>query len=53
MCPLPVSAHHPGMDPIGMVILAIGSLACLELAAMNLRGDVRRARPMREARPRR
>lgn len=36
-----------------MVLLAIGSLACLVLAAINLRGDVRRPRNVRPARPRR
>ena len=45
--------HHDGMDPIGMVILAIGSLACLELAAVNLRGDARRERAARPLRSRR
>jgi hypothetical protein len=38
------------MDPIGMVILAIGSLACLELAAVNLRGEARRPRADRAPR---
>lgn len=42
-----------GMDAIGMVILAIGSLACLEVAALNLRGDARRPRRTGSARSRR
>lgn len=46
-------SHHPGMDPLSMVILAIGTLACLELAAANLRGDARRRRPTRATRARR
>jgi Tfp pilus assembly protein PilV len=40
------------MDPLSMVILAIGSLACLQLAAMNLRGEERRPRDRRAARSR-
>jgi hypothetical protein len=35
------------MDPIGMVILAISAFAFLELAAANLRGEERHARPRR------
>ncbi len=31
------------MDPVGMILLALGSLACLEVAALNLRGDARRS----------
>jgi len=45
--------EHSVMDPLSMIILAIGSLACLELAAFNLRGDERRRRIQRSARPRR
>jgi lysylphosphatidylglycerol synthetase-like protein (DUF2156 family) len=41
------------MDAIGMVILAIGSLACLEVAAFNLRGDARRPRRASGTRARR
>jgi hypothetical protein len=41
------------MDPLGMVILAIGSLACLQLAALNLRGATRRPKPARAVRARR
>lgn len=42
-----------GMDAMSMVLIAIGSLACLELAAVNLRGDARRPRKARALRPRR
>ena len=40
----PVSAgrtrvHHPVMDSVGMVIIAISALALLEVAAANLRGE--------------
>ncbi|MGK2851574.1 MAG: hypothetical protein ACSLFN_11770 [Candidatus Limnocylindrales bacterium] len=41
------------MDAMSMVLIAIGSLACLELAAVNLRGDARRPRNARALRPRR
>ena len=41
------------MDALAMVILAIGSLICLEVAAANLRGDARRHRTGRAARQRR
>jgi hypothetical protein len=41
------------MDVLSMVILAVGSLACLELAAAHLRGDARRARHQRSQRSRR
>ena len=44
MCGVGGRAHDADMDAIGMVILAIGSLACLELAAFNLRGESRRPR---------
>ena len=47
------AAQDAGMDAMSMVLLALGSLACLELAAVNLRGDTRRARPARVPRPRR
>lgn len=33
------------MDPFGMVFLAISAFALLELAAANLRGEERHARP--------
>ena len=46
----PIVADHPHMDTVGMVLLAIGSLACLEVAALNLRGETRR--PRRTAAPR-
>jgi hypothetical protein len=46
----PVAAEqHPGMDTLSMVLMAIGSLALLELAAVNLRGDERRSRSARSA----
>lgn len=35
------------MDPFGMVILALAAFALLELAAANLRGEERHARPQR------
>jgi hypothetical protein len=34
----------PAMDTVGLVLIAVGSLACLELAAFNLRGEARRPR---------
>ena len=40
----------PPMDTVGLVLIAVGSLACLELAAFNLRGEARR--PRRSAPPR-
>jgi hypothetical protein len=40
----------PAMDTVGLVLIAVGSLACLELAAFNLRGDARR--PRRTVQPR-
>ena len=46
-------AHDAPMDPVGMLLLAIGSLACLEVAAHNLRGEARRPRRAATARPRR
>jgi hypothetical protein len=39
----------PGMDTLSMVLVAIGSFALLELAAVNLRGDERRPRTTRSA----
>jgi hypothetical protein len=41
------------MDTVGMVILAISALALLEVAAANLRGEERHARPRRTPAPRR
>jgi hypothetical protein len=41
------------MDTFGMVILAISALALLELAAANLRGEERHARPRRSPAARR
>jgi hypothetical protein len=43
----PLPSRMRGMDPIGMVILAISAFAFLELAAANLRGEERHARPRR------
>jgi hypothetical protein len=37
------------MDTLSMVLVAIGSFALLELAAVNLRGDERRPRTTRSA----
>ena len=39
-----VPGEHVDMDPLSMVILAICSLACLQVAAYNLRGTERRHR---------
>lgn len=41
------------MDTLSLLILAIGSLAFLDIAAMNLRGDERSRRNARIARARR
>ena len=41
------------MDTFGMVILAITAFALLELAAANLRGEERHARPRRSTAVRR
>jgi len=41
------------MDALSMVILAIGSLVCLELAAHHLRGEERRRHSARSSRARR
>jgi hypothetical protein len=43
------SAQHRAMDTLSMVLMAIGSFALLELAAVNLRGDERRGRSTRAA----
>jgi hypothetical protein len=43
----------PAMDPVTAILLAIGSLACLEVAALNLRGDARRPTRRSAARARR
>jgi hypothetical protein len=41
-----------GMDTLSMVLVAMGSFALLQLAAVNLRGDERRHRSTRSgARP--
>ena len=43
------------MDPVALLVVAFGSLACLQVAALNLRGTERPDRPgraAREARPR-
>ena len=42
-----------GMDTLSLLILAIGSLAFLDIAALNLRGDERSSRRARAARTRR
>lgn len=43
--------HAAVMDAMSMVVLAIGSLVFLELAAVNLRGEARRPRAARALRP--
>jgi lysylphosphatidylglycerol synthetase-like protein (DUF2156 family) len=53
VCAIGGRVHDADMDAIGMVILAIGSLACLELAAFNLRGEARRPRRTNVTRARR
>jgi hypothetical protein len=35
------------MDTFGMIVIAIGALALLEVAAANLRGEERQRRPRR------
>ena len=45
--------EYHAMDALSMVILAIGSLACLELAAYHLRGEERRRHSARSSRARR
>jgi hypothetical protein len=45
--------EYHAMDALSMVILAIGSLACLELAAHHLRGEERRRHTARSSRARR
>lgn len=42
-----------GMDTLSLLILAIGSLAFLDIAALNLRGDERSSRRGRATRARR
>ncbi|CAN5559912.1 hypothetical protein BH20CHL7_BH20CHL7_19680 [soil metagenome] len=46
-------AHDAVRDAMSMVILAIGSLVFLELAAVNLRGETRPPRAARELRSQR
>jgi hypothetical protein len=41
--------QHRDMDTLSMVLMAIGSFALLELAAVNLCGDERRPRSTRSA----
>jgi hypothetical protein len=41
------------MDTLSLVILAVGALAFLDIAAANLRGPQRPTRATRSARPRR
>ena len=43
----PGSAHASGMDTLSLLILAIGSLAFLDIAAANLRGTERTTRTTR------
>jgi hypothetical protein len=45
-------AHAPGMDTLSLLILAVGSLALLDIAAANLRGPQRPNRARRPARRR-
>jgi hypothetical protein len=45
--------HPLGMDTLSLLILAIGSLAFLDIAAANLRGTERHARSGRPTRARR
>ncbi len=47
------NAHPPGMDTLSLLILAIGSLAFLDIAAANLRGPERTTRSTRPTRARR
>jgi hypothetical protein len=42
--------HHPVMDSVGMVLIAISALALLEVAAANLRGEERQRRVRRHTR---
>ena len=49
----PGGMHAPGMDTLSLLILAIGSLAFLDIAAANLRGPERNARSARPTRARR
>jgi len=42
--------HHPVMDSLGMVIIAISAFALLEVAAANLRGEERHRRIRRTSR---
>lgn len=45
--------HPSGMDTLSLLILAIGSLAFLDIAAANLRGSERRPGSSRTTRARR
>jgi hypothetical protein len=45
-----IDAQYPGMDTLGMVVMAISALALLEVAAANLRGAERQSRVRRSAR---
>jgi hypothetical protein len=47
------SVHPPHMDALSLLILAIGSLAFLDIAAANLRGPERTTRSTRSTRARR
>lgn len=41
------TGHAPVMDTLSLLVLAIGSLAFLDIAAANLRGDDRSSRRAR------
>ncbi len=43
----PAIGDAPDMDTLSLLIIAIGSLAFLDLAAINLRGDDRSTRRAR------
>lgn len=49
----PLTRDAPHMDTLSLLILALGSLAFLDIAAANLRGDERTSRQGRAARSRR
>jgi len=40
----PGEAHHPAMDPVGTLLIAISALVVLALAAPHLAGDGRSRR---------
>jgi len=52
--PCPARVHDAVMDPIGTLVIALGALVVLDLAAPHLAGDGRgRRRPIRRALTRR